>query len=87
MNELEFTVLDELYFVNSFYSLQQETTIDSNQLIAVIKGLLSKKYVTQLVFSKLINDYIKLDAPDYSKLTESYFVATKEGLLAHNTRS
>ncbi|MCY7410211.1 MAG: hypothetical protein LH473_08050 [Chitinophagales bacterium] len=87
MKDLEFAVLDELYFVTSFSSLSQATNIDEQKLVDAIESLLNKKYITQLIMEPGMKDFEKLETPDFSILPKSFFVATKDGLLEHNSRA
>lgn len=84
MTDQEFDVLDELYFVQSFSFLQGETSLDAETLIAILQKLIAKGWV------KCFADRPALEPIHEKSLgTEwnSYFyLATKEGLLAHNGR-
>jgi len=86
LTDLEFRVIDELYFVTSFDGLLDALNENPEAITEVLKGLLEKKLLTQLVFDRVLKDYRKLEAPDFSAIQHSYFVASKEGLLTHNSR-
>ena len=82
MTDNEFNLLDELYFVHSFAHLQKELSYDDVVLIETLKVLETQGWV------KFLKDVD--EGWDHSDLTDdqfrqSYFLATKKGLLAHNS--
>ena len=82
MTDSEFDVLDELYFVISFEELKIATELDTETLRNVLQSLLDKAWVkcfrdrTQSLSAEEVN--FDNDYMDY------YYLASKEGLLAHN---
>ncbi|KAA9339914.1 hypothetical protein F0P96_01600 [Hymenobacter busanensis] len=85
MTDPEFDILDELYFVTSFRDLQQRTRLTPAALEQHLRGLLDQGLVrcywpdpdTELAYEPTSFGAI---GPD------SYFLASKEGLLQHNSR-
>lgn len=84
MTDNEFDVLDELYFVQPFNAILEETQLAESELKEVLSGLLNKGWVKcfgdrqaemPIAPSDLEND-----------LTSYFYLATKEGLLVHNGR-
>lgn len=84
MTDLEFDVLDELYFVQSFTELQKETGLDATTLKEVLAGMYGKGWLRCLPEPSGGEDYRGKDFPENYSAT--YFLASKEGLLAHNSR-
>lgn len=84
MNELEFEILDQIYFVESFDKIQQATNIDENTLKNTLKTMIEKGWVKCFLnqFSEIITDTKDFEE-NYKKY---YYLATKEGLLIHNSR-
>jgi hypothetical protein len=84
MTDEEFDVLDELYFVQSFDFLKEETDMQAEKLISILKSLIQKGWV------KCFSDRPALYPIDEKFLGEDwlayFYLATKEGLLAHNGR-
>lgn len=83
MNEYEFSVIDELYFVKSYKDLQEATGFSDSALKFALLNLIEKEW---------INYYTELDGlqnpqlADISKSLEKlFFLASKKGLMAHNT--
>jgi len=84
MSDLEFDVLDELYFVQPFDALLELTSLEDNVLKTVLKKLLSKQWIKCL---KSATHDIPVEEVDFDKDFRSmYFLATKSGLLAHNSQ-
>ncbi|MBK9732407.1 MAG: hypothetical protein IPO83_14220 [Chitinophagaceae bacterium] len=86
LTENEFLLLDELYFVTSFGEVLQELAIDKDLFLSTLTGLLAKGFVIQLNYNDVIKDFEKLEKPDLAFLESSSFVASREGLLIHNSR-
>ncbi len=82
MTDLEFDVLDELYFVISFDDLKQATELDTETLRKVLLGLLKKRWI------KCFRDQAEEIDPEALNFEQNYkqyaYLATKEGLMAHN---
>lgn len=85
MSDEEFDVLDELYFVQSFSDLLILTEKSADQLAPVLKSLYEKGWIKVM---ENVDDEIPKDKLDFDSLQnqESFFLATKNGLMAHNTQ-
>jgi len=80
MTDLEFEVLDELYFVISFEDLAKKVELEPDILRETLIGLHNKKWI-----KALISHDEEILAPDIQNHCEQYFyLATKLGLLEHN---
>ncbi|HSZ72751.1 MAG TPA: hypothetical protein VK750_08740 [Cytophagaceae bacterium] len=85
MTDQEFDALDELYFVISFRELQRNLSWTEQELLVVLKNLLSKELIKgidpgseeEMELSSAILDKV------YDKVL---FLATKKGLMEHNSR-
>ncbi len=84
MNEVEFIILDASYFLTGYPGLLRETELDREQLDEGLRSLLKKKYLRQMQFSRNAGDFIVMDIPDTRELHLYHYLASKEGLLAHN---
>ena len=83
MSDLEYDVLDELYFVQSYNGLLDTTGLEEDLLNKVLSKLLSKKWIKCLVNQTEDIAYEELDfEKDFRKI---FYLATKSGLLAHNS--
>lgn len=84
MSEQEYLILDELYFLQSFQELQELTQLPLEELQAVLGDLLGKGWV-KCIRSREGEEPVGLDEfkAGYVRL---HYLATKSGLLAHNSR-
>lgn len=84
MTDLEFEVMDELYFVISFNELMEKSGLDRHQLKQILGRLVEKSYVKCL---KNVSDELPHAELDFEQNYMIYhYLASKEGLLAHNSR-
>ncbi|GAB3225794.1 hypothetical protein GCM10027346_07410 [Hymenobacter seoulensis] len=85
MTDAEFDILDELYFVTPFAELAQKTRQTPAELERHLRGMLEQGLVrsfwpdpdTEQAFEESSFGAIVRDC---------FFLASKEGLLQHNTR-
>ena len=84
MTDLEYDVLDELYFVISFSQLQDSLELEKYELKNVLQALLRKDWIK--CFSSQTHE-LNSDETDFSTHYADYlYLATKAGLLAHHGR-
>ena len=84
MNDLEFDILDEIYFVESFESIQHRLNIDTQILKESLKKMINKGWIK--CFANQYTEVI-FDTHSFEEKYQIYhYLATKEGLLAHNSR-
>jgi hypothetical protein len=83
MSEAEFDVMDELYFVQSYSYLQEQLDMDEEELISTLQGLWSKGWIK--VLQDVDTEEKKEDVNWQGKHLDYFFLATKQGLLEHNT--
>ncbi|MCS6796335.1 MAG: transporter [Raineya sp.] len=84
MNELEFEILDQIYFVESFEKIRQAVGIEAETLKQTLKTMIEKGWVKCFLnhFSEVV-----MDTENFEENYQNYYyLATKEGLLAHNSR-
>lgn len=83
MTDDEFDVLDELYFVESFGQLVSLTAKAESDLTAILKSLFEKGWIKVLAG---VDDEVPPEQVDWDGAVHTYhFLATKNGLLAHNS--
>lgn len=82
MTDLEFDILDELYFVQSFESLEKTLELEPLTLKNNLQALIDKEWVKCFIDNtrEVFKDEINLDK-HYREYT---YLATKQGLLAHH---
>ncbi len=84
MTENEFDILDELYFVTSYPDLRRTLSLSDDELCAGLQALLAKGYIKILYPDQdTEHDY---NAADFLKNCQQYYyLATKAGLVVHNS--
>ncbi len=82
MTDLEFEILDELYFVKRLEDLQKELFSLGNNLLPELENLIKKGWVRILDGE---DNEIQLSDKRYKNYESSFkYIATKQGLKAHN---
>jgi hypothetical protein len=82
MTDEEFDLIDQLYFVQSFPDLLQTTGLETDTLLGLLQQLFAKGWLRTVA---LLDGDTPPDPIEI--LTEGihyFYVASKEGLLAHN---
>lgn len=83
MTNIEFDVLDELYFLQSYKYLSKTLDFSDEQLKSTLRSLLEKGW---LKCYKLPTDEIAFESVEFEKdYMNYYYLASKAGLLAHNS--
>jgi hypothetical protein len=83
MTDNEFDVLDELYFVTSYNDLLKQLDFSDDLLITTLNMLKDKGWVK---FLKDIDQEWNITELTIDQIKQSYFLASKSGLLAHNSQ-
>ncbi len=83
MTDIEFELIDNLYFVQTFEFLRKEMELNENDLSALLIELVQKDWVK--VMDKESDEEIL--SPDIwsANCSGYYYLATKKGLFAHNS--
>ncbi|CAN5830897.1 hypothetical protein BH24BAC1_BH24BAC1_16470 [soil metagenome] len=85
MTELEFEIIDELYFVTSYHDIGTALMLTDQELCTSLKDLLLRGYVKAYYPDQ--DTEIPYDETHFSKNCKDYFfLATKAGLIVHNSR-
>lgn len=84
MEDIEYIILDELYFVVTFDELQRKTSLPESTLKKELGSLLKKGWlkIVDLETDSEIEDHSVIDR-DYKNYN---YLASKAGLFAHNSR-
>ena len=84
MTEEEFNVLDELYFVTPYDEIQKSVGLSHEKLRSILISLWEKGW---LRCYQGIDNELDIHTADISNQFDKYhYLASKEGLMAHNTR-
>ena len=83
MTDLEFDLIDNLYFVQRFETLSNAMEINVEELKKLLFQMVQKEWVKVM---DMQTDEEILNAEVWTKNYSNYFyLATKKGLFAHNT--
>jgi hypothetical protein len=85
LTDLEYRILDELYFISSYQTLVENLSEEKENIRQAIENMLVNGWIIQIKYEH--ENEKKLEMPDFSALEQSYFVASKKGLLIHNSRN
>jgi hypothetical protein len=83
MTDLEFDLLDELYFVKSYPEIRKALEWEDEKILSTLKTLLEKGWI-RCYFSpteEIMNEEIHLEG----NFMKYYYLASKDGLFAHNS--
>lgn len=86
LNEIEFDILNAIYFVEPFENILAECKQPATIVADVLKQLIDKKYVVAMQFDEEKQEYVRSFIYDSDNMHAYSYLATKEGLLAHTTR-
>ena len=84
MTEEEYIVLDELYFVIPYEELQESVDLNPRQIKSALISLWEKGWIR--CYDGLDNELDKVTSDLRNQFDKYHYLASKEGLMAHNTR-
>ncbi len=85
MTETEFDIIDELYFVTSFRQLANSLLLNHNELCQGLQALVRQGYIK--CFYPDPDTEIEYNPANFNQnCPYYYFLATKAGLMLHNSR-
>ncbi|RAU83397.1 hypothetical protein [Pontibacter arcticus] len=84
MNDNEFAVLDELYFVTAYPDLKTKLNLTDKELCETLESLLGKGYI-RILFPDQDTEHPYIETAFKTEYQEYFFLATKAGLVVHNS--
>ena len=85
MTDPEFDLLDELYFVSSFRTLQEKTGVPAPELENQLRTLLEQGLIRS--YWPDVDTELAYETTSFGAIArDASYLASKEGLLQHNTR-
>ncbi|MCU0421892.1 MAG: hypothetical protein MUC81_03695 [Bacteroidia bacterium] len=84
LTDVEFQILDAIYFVEPFKHIVAECDFPEPIVADVLKQLIHKKYVVAMQFDEQKQEFVRSFIYDSDNMHAYHYLATKEGLLAHN---
>lgn len=86
LSEIEYDILNALYFVESFAHILEECKEKPPVVADVLKQLIHRKYVVPMKWDEETKEYVRSFIYDTDDMNRYHYLITKEGLLAHNSR-
>lgn len=86
LTDIEYDILNAIYFVEPFENILAECSYPPNVVIDVLRQLIDKRYVVAMRFDEETQEYVRSFIYDADNMDAYSYLATKEGLLAHNSR-
>lgn len=83
MSDLEFEVLDQLYFLISFHELEESLSIEQGELITILDDMIKKDWIRVYRSEDVELSTVELDLKN--NYNEYRYLASKKGLFAHNS--
>lgn len=84
LTELQFQLLDSLYFVERFEHVLEESGEKRPVVVDELRTMIDRGWIQVMAFDEEEGDYRRTQIFDTDHLEEYAFLATKEGLLKHN---
>ena len=84
MTDNEFDVMDELYFVTAFANLATQVKLTEQELKQTLQNLLAKGWIK--CYRSASEELVAGELDFANQYKQYYFLATKAGLLAHNSK-
>ena len=84
MSEEEFDIMDELYFVTSFADVRDLSGIAETTVVAILWKFINNGWVK--CFEGPENEISVAEGDFKTNYTKYHYLASKQGLLAHNIR-
>jgi hypothetical protein len=86
LTDMQFRILDALYFVEPFDKILEEVGGPENLVAADLRQLIDRKWVQPMRYSDAAKDYVRSPIHDSDDLRAYHYLATREGLLVHSGR-
>jgi len=84
MSENEFDILDELYFVTPYSDLKSALSLSDEEICTALQCLIRQGYV-KILYPDQDTEHAFEEESFGRHCREYYFLATKAGLIVHNS--
>ncbi|MEM6263575.1 MAG: hypothetical protein AAGI38_13770 [Bacteroidota bacterium] len=84
LNEVQFQILDSVYFVEPFDNILQEVDHPMPVVRDELRTMIDKGWIQVMEFVEERGDYRRTPIFDTDNMQDYAYLATKEGLLRHN---
>lgn len=86
LTDIEFDILNAVYFVEPFDNILKECNEKEPVVADVLKQLIHKKYIIPMKWDNEKSEFLRSFIYDSDNMRAYNYLATKEGLMAHNTK-
>lgn len=86
LDDIAFDILNCIYFVEPFSKIIDEVNYPANIVADVLKSLIQKRLVAAMLWDENLQEYKRSFIYDSDNMNAYSYLATKEGLLAHNSK-
>jgi hypothetical protein len=86
LTEVEYDILDAVYFVEPFDKILEEVAYPENIVADSLKFLITHKYVAAMKWDPKKNDHVRSYIYDSDNMRAYSYIITKDGLLVHNSK-
>lgn len=86
LTDIEYDILNALYFVEPFQNILDECKAPEKIVADVLKQLIAKKFVSPMQFDEEKQEYVRTYFYDSDDMRAYHYLATKEGLMIHNSK-
>lgn len=86
LSDIEYDILNAIYFVEPFQNILDECNAPEKIVADVLKQLIAKKLVSPMQFDEEKQEYVRTYFYDSDDMRAYHYLATKEGLMIHNSR-
>jgi predicted methyltransferase len=86
LTDIEYDILNAIYFVEPFQNILDECKAPEKIVADVLKQLIARKYVTPMQFDEQKKEFIRTYFYDSDNMRAYHYLATKDGLMIHNSR-
>ena len=85
LNEVQFDILDNLYFVESYENVLADVDHPEPIIRDELRTMIDKGWVHVMEFDEKSGDYLRTPIYDTDNMKEYHYLASKEGLLRHTS--
>ena len=86
LTDIEYSILNSVYFVEPFENILKECDEKEPVVADVLKQLIHKKYIIPMKWDDEKSEFIRSFIYDTDDMRAYHYLATKEGMIAHNTK-
>jgi len=86
LNDIEFDILGAVYFVEPFEHILEECNEKTAVVADVLKQLIHKKFIIPMKWDEEKKEFIRSFIYDTDDMRQYHYLATKDGLMAHNSK-